>query len=238
MDPASSELQMELRPARADDVPAVLALWRAAGLVPSTTDDADSVSGLIARDAEALLVAEIDGEIVGSICGTWDGWRGNFYRLAVHPGHRRKGIALKLVARAERRIAALGGRRISSIVVDGDEHAVAFWRAAGYERDGRVVTLREESIVNSASVRRGTSDEGNEVRRRVQHDVGRRLRVVLVPPRGGHCQHARCPRGLEIPPSIPDVGRLRGSHTHRIACRPNSIRRRLGPCHLIATDEG
>ena len=138
MDPASSELQMELRPARADDVPAVLALWRAAGLVPSTTDDADSVRGLIARDAEALLVAEIDGEIVGSICGTWDGWRGNFYRLAVHPGHRRKGIALKLVARAERRIAALGARRISSIVVDGDDHAVAFWRAAGYERDDRV----------------------------------------------------------------------------------------------------
>jgi hypothetical protein len=36
------------------------------------------------------------------------------------------------------RIAALGGRRISSIVVDGDEHAVAFWRAAGYERDRRL----------------------------------------------------------------------------------------------------
>jgi len=73
MDPASPEPQMELRPARADDVPAGLALWRAAGLFPSTTDDADSVRGLIARDAEALLVAEIDGEIVGSVCGTWDG---------------------------------------------------------------------------------------------------------------------------------------------------------------------
>ena len=138
MDRASPELQMELRPARADDVPAVLALWRAAELVPSTTDDVDSLRGLIARDAEALLVAEIDGEIVGSICGTWDGWRGNLYRLAVHPGRRREGIALNLVARAERRIAALGGRRISSIVVDEDDHAVAFWRAAGYERDDRV----------------------------------------------------------------------------------------------------
>ena len=138
MDRASPEPQVELRPARADDVPAVLALWRVAGLFPSTTDDAESVRGLIARDAEALLVAEIDGEIVGPVCGTWDGWRGNFYRLAVDPGHRRKRIALKLVARAERRIVALGGRTISSIVVGGDEHAVAFWRAAGYERDDRV----------------------------------------------------------------------------------------------------
>jgi ribosomal protein S18 acetylase RimI-like enzyme len=75
MDRASAEPQVELRPARSDDVPAVLALWRVAGLFPSTNDDVESVRGLIAWDAEALLVAEIDGEIVGSVCGTWDGWR-------------------------------------------------------------------------------------------------------------------------------------------------------------------
>ena len=138
MDGAFSEPRMELRPARPDDVSAVLALWRAAELPPSATDDVDSVRRLIAHDPAALLVAEIGGEIVGSLCGTWDGWRGNLYRLAVHPHHRRKGIALKLVAFAERRISALGGRRISLIAVDGDEHAVAFWWAAGYERDPRV----------------------------------------------------------------------------------------------------
>lgn len=138
MDEASSEPWMELRPGRSDDASAVLALWRAAELPPSATDDVDSVRRLIAHDAAALLVAEIDGEIVGSLCGTWDGWRGNLYRLAVHPRHRRKGIALKLVTFAERRIADLGGRRISLITVDGDEHAVAFWRAAGYQRDPRV----------------------------------------------------------------------------------------------------
>ncbi len=72
----------------------VFALWRAAELPPSVTDDVDSVRRLIAHDAAALLVAEIDGEIVGSLCGTGDGWRGNLYRLAVHPSHRRGGIAL------------------------------------------------------------------------------------------------------------------------------------------------
>jgi ribosomal protein S18 acetylase RimI-like enzyme len=56
----------------------------------------------------------------------------------VHPSHRRRGIALELVALAERRIASLGGRRIGLVAVDGEEQAVAFWRAAGYERDPRV----------------------------------------------------------------------------------------------------
>ena len=138
MDQASSDSVLVLRPARAEDAPAVLALWQTAELFPSTTDDADSVRRLIAHDPTALLLAELQGEIIGSVCGTWDGWRGNLYRLAVHPRHRRKGIALKLVTLAEQRIADLGGRRISLIAVDDDEHAVAFWRAAGYERDARV----------------------------------------------------------------------------------------------------
>jgi ribosomal protein S18 acetylase RimI-like enzyme len=129
------EHQPEMRRAGLDDVPAVLGLWRAAELVPSTTDDADSVRGLITHDPGALMVAELDGEIVGSLCATWDGWRGNLYRLAVHPHHRRRGIARALVAGAERRITALGGRRISLIVVAEDERAVAFWKAAGYARD-------------------------------------------------------------------------------------------------------
>ena len=138
VDQASPEPELELRRARPDEAPAVLALWRNAELFPSSTDDVDSVRRLIEHDAAALLVADLGGEVVGSVCATWDGWRGNLYRLAVHPDHRRRGIALKLVARAEGWIADQGGRRISSIVVDEDEPAVEFWRAAGYERDDRV----------------------------------------------------------------------------------------------------
>jgi hypothetical protein len=62
-----------VRPARHNDVPAVLALWKAAALFPSTTDDAESVQRLIDHDAAALLVAGLDGQIVGSLCATWDG---------------------------------------------------------------------------------------------------------------------------------------------------------------------
>ena len=140
MDRAIPEPQVELRPARADDVPAILALWRTAGLFPSMMDDADSVRGLIARDAEALLLAEIGGEVRFNL---WDVGRlaGQLLpacRPPRSPTKRHRAEAGRSRGTAERRIGALGGRTISSIVVGGDEHAVAFWRAAGYERDDRV----------------------------------------------------------------------------------------------------
>jgi hypothetical protein len=40
---------------------------------------------LISEPAASLLVATIDNQIVGSVIGGWDGWRGNIYRLAVTP---------------------------------------------------------------------------------------------------------------------------------------------------------
>jgi ribosomal protein S18 acetylase RimI-like enzyme len=69
--------------------------------------------------------------VVGTIIAGWDGWRANVYRLAALPSARRRGIALRLVAEAERRLAAKGARRISAIVMSEHDPAVALWLAAG-----------------------------------------------------------------------------------------------------------
>ncbi|HVC70894.1 MAG TPA: GNAT family N-acetyltransferase [Acidimicrobiales bacterium] len=122
-----------LRRGNTADVPAVLALWVDAGTHRTSTDDTDAVKGLVARDHEALLIAEIDGRMVGTLIAGWDGWRGNLYRLAVVPDVRRRGIAAALVAEAERRFRSLGCRRVTALVVDADPHAVEFWTAVGYE---------------------------------------------------------------------------------------------------------
>jgi ribosomal protein S18 acetylase RimI-like enzyme len=116
-----------------DDVAAVLELWRRADASPSSTESTEDVLGLLARDPEALLVAEADGEIVGSLIVGWDGWRGTFYRLAVDPSHRRRGLALALVRAGEERLRALGGHRLAAIVETDHPDAMAFWAAAGYE---------------------------------------------------------------------------------------------------------
>jgi ribosomal protein S18 acetylase RimI-like enzyme len=123
-----------IREARSGDVDAVLAVWALArSAEASTPDDAPAVERALAH--RALLVAEVDGAVVGTLIAGWDGWRGNMYRLAVLPGHRRRGIARALVAAGERRLREVGARRITALVGRDDAAATAVWRAAGYAHD-------------------------------------------------------------------------------------------------------
>ncbi|HEY8217117.1 MAG TPA: GNAT family N-acetyltransferase [Acidimicrobiia bacterium] len=126
-------MTLSVRPARVADVAAVLELWRIS-TVPSATDDEDALRSLLAHDAETLLVAEVDGRVRATLVAGFDGWRGQMYRLAVHPDERRAGVARRLVEDAESRLRGRGARRISALVL-ADDGARAFWGAVGYEED-------------------------------------------------------------------------------------------------------
>lgn len=112
----------------------MLALWRLAGSVPSVTDTDDAVLALIEDDPDALLVAEAPHGLIGSLIAAWNGWRGSFYRLAVHPDERRRGIATALLAEGERRLREGGAARIDVITLADEAPATGFWTAAGYRQ--------------------------------------------------------------------------------------------------------
>ncbi|MGW1140784.1 GNAT family N-acetyltransferase [Streptomyces zhihengii] len=126
--------ELLIRPATAADAEAVLAFWTLAAEGTSITDDVDGVTRLIGRDPQALILAERDGLLVGSVIAGYDGWRCSLYRLAVLPSHRRRGISAALLEAAERRFAAVGGRRADAMVLEANERAHHAWSAAGYHR--------------------------------------------------------------------------------------------------------
>jgi ribosomal-protein-alanine N-acetyltransferase len=119
-----------------EDVETVLDLWKQAEAIPSVTDTADDLRRAVADAPASVLVADVEGRLIGSIIGTFDGWRGNIYRLAVHPDYR---VGRALVAEVEKWFTKQGAKRITALVAEKHAWATGFWEAVGYGRDNRIV---------------------------------------------------------------------------------------------------
>jgi ribosomal protein S18 acetylase RimI-like enzyme len=128
-----------IRPCQTDEITDVLALWAdSRSAAASTPDTPAGIERLRAQDGDGVLVAELDGRIVGALIAASDGWRGNMYRLAVDPSHRRRGIARRLVAAGEAHLRKLGVTRVTALVEADDSVAAGLWEATGYRHDAAI----------------------------------------------------------------------------------------------------
>jgi ribosomal protein S18 acetylase RimI-like enzyme len=128
-------VRFALRGASAADVDGLLAMWAEAAENESRPPDTRAaVTAMLDRDPDAVILAEQDGELIGSIIAGWDGWRCHLYRLAVRPSWRRQGVGSALLAAAETRFKALRAARIDAMVLDSNDLGQDLWRASGYRK--------------------------------------------------------------------------------------------------------
>ena len=130
---------VSIREATPADFDAVLALWHSIDRHTGLPDRPEYLQRFLDFSPGLFLVAELDGRIVGSVIGGWDGWRAQIARLATDPSVRRQRIAKKLVDEIEARLHKRGARRIYALVDRRSAPAIPFWEAAGYAANDDIV---------------------------------------------------------------------------------------------------
>lgn len=124
-----------IRPFRPDDTEAVVVIWREAGLLRPWNDPYADIRRKTEVDDDLFLVAEDDGQIVGTVMAGYDGHRGWIFYLAVLPAHQRNGWGSRLLAEAERRLAERGCPKVNLQIREDNLDAVGFYTASGYAPD-------------------------------------------------------------------------------------------------------
>lgn len=128
-----------IRDATPPDFDAILELWSRIDRHTGLPDRVEYLEAFHKFSADLLLVAETEGQVIGTVIGGWDGWRAQIARLATDPGFRRKGVAKALVEEIERRLRARGAKRVYALVDKRSPPAVPFWEARGYAANENII---------------------------------------------------------------------------------------------------
>ncbi len=133
-----------IRPFRyPEDYPAVRALWESMekGVRLGRSDSPQEIEKKATRDPDLFLVAEVEGALVGSVIGGFDGRRGRIYHLAVNTSQRKRGIASQWMAEVEARLRAKGCLKSYLLVITDNDEAMRYYEKRGWSSMGERVRL-------------------------------------------------------------------------------------------------
>ena len=138
---------MTIRPYRATDEAALIALWQACDLIKPQNDPRKDIARKLRVNPEWFLVGEWDGRIVAGVMAGYEGHRGWINYLAVDPAHRRAGLGRAIMAEAERLLRAAGCPKINLQIRTSNRGVIAFYQQLGFAADD-VVSLGKRLAVD------------------------------------------------------------------------------------------
>lgn len=130
---------MNIRAYEHSDEQDVIALWRE--VLPDNAphnDPATAIRKKLEVEHHLFFVADVDGKVVGTVMGGYDGHRGWIYSVAVRPQYRRRGIGGTLIRRLEEALTKRGCLKINLQVRTSNASVIAFYEKLGYVVEERV----------------------------------------------------------------------------------------------------
>jgi len=138
----SSNAALAIAPITDDEIAAVIALWQRCDLTRPWNDTAGDIARARAGSNSDVLVGRRSGAVIATAMVGHDGHRGWVYYVAVDPAERGHGHGRAIMAAAEVWLRQRGIAKLMLMVRPENEQVHAFYRAAGYEEQQRVVFAR------------------------------------------------------------------------------------------------
>ena len=139
------DLNVKIREMIIDDYEEVIELWRGfTGIGLSSADGREEIGKFIDLNPHTSLVLEIEGKIVGTALGGFDGRRGYIYHFVIDEEMQGRGFGTSLLKELERQFKKLGVRRIH-LMIFNDNEALRFYEKRGYfRRDGELFIMSRD----------------------------------------------------------------------------------------------
>jgi len=124
-----------------DDFSQAEDLWASMekGVNLGSSDTPEEIQKKLKHDPDLFLVAEDNGQIIGTVIGGYDGRRGLIYHLAVSASSRGRGIGSRLMGELESRLRSKGCIRCYLLVTTDNEEAMHYYEKRGWKRMDWVV---------------------------------------------------------------------------------------------------
>jgi ribosomal protein S18 acetylase RimI-like enzyme len=129
--------QIKIREAQIpDDFQKIVQLWRSAGpgIHIGPSDSLEEIMKKQLRDPDLFLIAEVQGEVRGTVLGGFDGRRGLVYHLAVSEPFRKQGIGESLMDELEARLHKKGCIRSYLLVTLDNEENMEYYLKRGWNK--------------------------------------------------------------------------------------------------------
>ena len=123
-----------VRAMQMEDYPRIYTLWT--GIegfgIRSIDDSKEGVERFLKRNPETSIVAEAEGEIIGTILCGHDGRRGCFYHVCVKQGFRKQGIGKAMAVAAMKALQAQQINKVCLIAFLDNQVGNQFWKSVGW----------------------------------------------------------------------------------------------------------
>ncbi len=129
---------MKIRSYQATDQAAIIDLWARCGLVVHWNNPEKDIERKLSVGADLFLVGELDGELIASVMGGYEGHRGWANYLAIAPNQQGKGYARQVMSKLESRLFEKGCPKINLQIRDTNVNVIRFYESLGYKADACV----------------------------------------------------------------------------------------------------